>query len=463
MKDRFGFDWQKILADRPGSLFWKGPHLGRRLFFRHLGAAIGGYFVLPSRPGETVARAASTPISKAKSVIFIQLNGGISHVDTFDLKHGAWTPAAFQVESSGGVLWPMGAMPTLAQHLDSFAFIRSAKSWAAVHQLAQNWAQLARNPASTAARIAPHLGSVVSAELTTPEQVLPTFLALNTGTNIPGQGYFQPAHAPFLLNPAGNGLPNSVHLDGAETFARRYDLLLKMDSDERVNAALGITSRETEQFNLGARNLMYNGRVDEAFIFSNDERVRYGNNAFGNACITARNILRSRLGTRFIQITIGGWDNHANIYTTALNAANARSQIHLLDLGAGNLIADLKAEGLLEETLILFQGEFGRTVAALNGQAGRDHYLQQTALFAGAGIRGPKIIGATDDRGAVTADPGWSRQRDVRNEDIAATIYSALGIDWTTVRHDDPLNRGFEYIPFAASQDLYGPIHELWD
>ena len=70
-------------------------------------------------------------------------------------------------------------------------------------------------------------------------------------------------------------------------------------------------------------------------------------------------------------------------------------------------------------------------------------------------------IGATNATGGDTADPGWSRQRYVRAEDIEATIYSALGIDWTTVRHDDPLKRGFEYVPFSAD-DLYGPVHELW-
>jgi hypothetical protein len=64
--------------------------------------------------------------------------------------------------------------------------------------------------------------------------------------------------------------------------------------------------------------------------------------------------------------------------------------------------------------------------------------------------------------GRQTQDPGWSRGRDIRAEDIEATIYSALGIDWTTVRRDDPLGRGFEYVPFASTQDLYGPIDELW-
>ena len=82
-------------------------------------------------------------------------------------------------------------------------------------------------------------------------------------------------------------------------------------------------------------------------------------------------------------------------------------------------------------------------------------------LFAGAQVRGGRAIGETDSLGSKTTDPGWSRERDVRAEDIEATIYSALGIDWTTLRQDSRFGRGYEYVP-SASEDLYGPLHELW-
>jgi uncharacterized protein (DUF1501 family) len=163
------------------------------------------------------------------------------------------------------------------------------------------------------------------------------------------------------------------------------------------------------------------------------------------------------VGTRFIQITLGGWDNHVNIYQRNTNLELATRQ---LDLGVGNLINDLRGPDL-DKTLIVVMGEFGRTVSNLNNTSGRDHFLQQSVMFAGARVRGGRAIGATDDLGAAITDPGWSRGREVRPEDIEATIYSALGIDWTTVRRDDPLGRGFEYVPFS-DQDLYGPINELW-
>ncbi|MBK5291166.1 MAG: DUF1501 domain-containing protein [Acidobacteriia bacterium] len=459
MRDRFGIDWSKT----PGTQFWRAPHLTRRTFFRHTASAVGGYFLMPARPMETIARAGAQPIGKAKYCIFVLMSGGASHTDTFDLKKGSWTPAAFNATSYDGVDFAQGAMPKLAAQMDSMAFARSVRSWAAVHGLARDWAQIARNPVSSTARIAPHIGSVASIELSAgKDQTLPAFVALNTGTDSPGNGYFAPEHAPFFVSPGGGGLGNTVHRDGAARFDQRFGLLLNLDAEERALNELGAGTREMLQFNLNARNLMYNGKVDQVFTFAADERVRYGNSGFGNACISARNLIRAGLGTRFIQISVGGWDNHSNIYGGPFNAANANSLIRQYDNGLGTLIADLKAEGFLDETLIVSMGEFGRTIGTLNAQGGRDHFLQQAVLFAGAGIRGPRAIGSTDDLGRMTADPGWGRQRDIRSEDIAATIYSALGIDWTKVRRDDPIGRGFEYIPFASTQDLYGPIHELW-
>jgi uncharacterized protein (DUF1501 family) len=179
----------------------------------------------------------------------------------------------------------------------------------------------------------------------------------------------------------------------------------------------------------------------------------------------ARNLLRARLGTRFIQITIGGFDNHAAIYNGAFNPANPNALIRQFDNGLGTLISDLRADGLLNETLIVAMGEFGRTVrgpnGTLNAQQGRDHFLQQSVFFAGAGIRGRRAIGVTDAEGWATLEPGWSAGREARPEDIEATIYSALGIDWTTVRYDDPFGRGFEYVPVDSRYE-YQPIHELW-
>src|SRR5262249_7808100 len=178
---------------------------------------------------------------------------------------------------------------------------------------------------------------------------------------------------------------------------------------------------------------------------------------FGQACIVARKVLEANQGTRFIQITQGGWDMHVNIY----QQTNMPNMGKLLDDGMGQLITDLKADGLFDSTLIVMAGEFGRTVGPMTAAAGRDHFPVQFAVFAGGGVAGGRAIGTTDATGANIIDPGWSRQRVVRPEDIEATIYSALGINWTTIRQDDPLNRGYYYVP-NSDTDLYGPLNERW-
>jgi uncharacterized protein (DUF1501 family) len=180
--------------------------------------------------------------------------------------------------------------------------------------------------------------------------------------------------------------------------------------------------------------------------------------------VTARNLITSDLGTRYIQINHGGWDNHQSIH--APNAGIYRPA-RQLDTALANLIADLavapgaNGKTKLDETLIVVKGEFGRTIGNITGQLGRDHYFVHSTLVAGGGVRGGLAMGRTTADGAYVEDPGWAEGRPVYAEDIAATIYSALGINYNTVRYDDPLGRGFEYIPTTGG--YYGkPITELF-
>lgn len=453
MKNRFGVDWSKAR----GTQFWSRPAMDRRVFFRHSGAALAGSFFLP-RP---LARAAATASGQARNVIFVLLAGGISHADTFDLKEGAWTPAAFEPTSYGDLRWPRGLMPQLAEQINDIALVRSVRAWALVHGLAQTWVQIGRNPLSGLSKIAPHIGSVVSRELGggLDSRTLPAFVSLNASSG-PGQGYFEPLHAPFYVTPAGAGLANTTNPAGAEAFTRRSGLL--MDLEAGKSGELGPAAAELELFGAAARRMMYNDKVDATFRFPAEELAAYGGaNGFARACLTARNLLRSGLGTRFVQITMGGWDNHSNIYQTALNATTPNSQSRQLDAGLGALLSDLRRDGLLNETLVVVMGEFGRTVGPLNGQAGRDHFLTQSVLLAGAGIRGGRAIGATDQVGGNIVEPGWGLDREIRTEDIEATIYQALGIDWTKTYYDDPLGRGFQLVPTNQGID-YRPVTELW-
>ena len=164
-------------------------------------------------------------------------------------------------------------------------------------------------------------------------------------------------------------------------------------------------------------------------------------------------------GAAFINVSVGGWDLHDTMFDTG-RGGNFYVLMADLDRALYNFVIDLKASGDFDSTLIVLLGEFGRTPGNLNSGAGRDHFLQQAVLMAGGGIQGGRVLGSTDRTGNATLDSGWSRKRDIRAEDVEATIYSALGIDYGK-ELADPSGRGFQYVPFS-DRDQYGPIHELW-
>jgi hypothetical protein len=401
----------------------------------------------------------------ARNCIFIFLSGAPSHVDTWDLKEGSWTPADFAPTSylNGTLRFPQGLMPKTAEHLDKLAFIRSGFAWAAVHQLAQTWTQISRSPTGATGAIAPHIGAVVSIESTA--GVLPAFIALNSG-GIPASGYLPARYGPFVVQTAATGLSTLAHPEGAGRFSTRWNALQSFDVN-RTTGALAKKSLDMHDLYGQAKAIMDDPAVDALFSFTDAEHARYGSSDFGDGLLVAKQLLAGRKGARFIQVTFGGWDHHSDIYDKQA-ADSLYTQCAAFDPAFGALLTDLAitpgadpGKTLLDETLVVVVGEFGRTTGPLTGQGGRDHYLRFAALMTGGGVKGGRVIGKTNETGSQIVEYGWSANRDIRPEDITATIYSALGIDYTTVRADDPLNRGFEYVP-GAKDGYYQPIEELF-
>lgn len=430
--------------------------VGRRMFFRQAAAGIAGYFFLPSRPGESVARAATSTIGTAKNVIFVFLTGAPSHTDTFDLKTGAWTPSFMAPNTYNGLAFPQGLMPGLANTIQDFALVRSLSAHNTAHALAQSWVQMGRNPVAGLNRIAPHIGSVVANELGDPNSVLPAFVSMNPFAG-PGNSFLPPDTAPFGMSPNGATLPNSTNGDGQVALDRRLSLAISLDK-EMASDPYGPGPDQMAQFRDKARALAYNTSVNNIFNLDAATKTAYGNTGFGNAVATARNLIKSGMGTRYIQIALGSWDHHQNIYQPNSNLQLMSKQF---DSAMAQLIADMKKDGTFDSTLIIAMGEFGRTVGPLTQNAGRDHLLQQSAFIAGAKVKGGRAIGATDATGGVVTNPGWSQNRNIWPEDIEATIYSALGIDYTKVIHAPELGRGFYYIP-DTDPYTYAPINELF-
>jgi hypothetical protein len=460
----------KCECERGGTFPLHGDGFSRRRFLK-IGATglVASYFADVLSPSLLQAATGSGPVLKnsAKNCILIFLSGAPSHIDTWDLKEGAWTPAAdFAPTTYGQMRFPQGLMPKTAEHLNDLAIVRSGLSWAAVHGLAQAWAQIARNPGGATGSIAPHIGAVVSLESQVarkPTDILPGFVSINQV--MAGSGYLSAQYAPFAVTPSANGVPSLSHPDGAARLSDRWNLLQSIDAD-RHSAGLGKGSTDMADFYGQAKTLIDSPDANKIFSFTADDHTRYGATSFGDGLVVARNLVNARRGTRFVQVTMGGWDHHSNIY--AKQGSSLFTQMKIFDPAFGALMSDLTltpgsvpGKTLLDETLVVVLGEFGRTTGALNGQQGRDHFLRMSVVFAGGGVRGGRTLGATDAAGAVATDFGWSANRDVRPEDVTSTIYSSLGIDYTTIRRDDPLGRGFEYVPFAKD-GTYGPVNELF-
>jgi hypothetical protein len=450
--------------------FFSRPYVSRRQFFELIGAGVTGSYLLPrlakAQQSPIVTSSGATTQNTAKNVIFILLAGAISHTDTFDLKVlNGTTPSNFNPTTVNGVNWPTGLFPKMAAMLPDMTIVRSMNAHALVHTLAQHWTQIGRNPAAALGDIAPNIGSVVAIEKSQPGQLFPPFVALNSGACVTN-GYFSAQYAPFKITPAATGIPDTSNPNDPTgtngRFKTMYTGLQTIDAPLRVNSPYGKPLEDYNDFYAAAQQMMYNKTVTDTFSFSAADSARYGNNSFGNACLVAKQVLAADQGTRFVLITYGSWDMHQDIYGKQNPKGNNMYTMGKpLDDGYSALLADLKANGHLDDTMVVMVGEFGRTVGPLTAAGGRDHWIQQSSVFAGGGIKGGRTIGSTTSDGSATADPGWSRGRSINPEDIEATIYSALGIDWTTVRHDDPFGRGFEYVPFS-DQDLYGPINELW-
>lgn len=227
--------------------------------------------------------------------------------------------------------------------------------------------------------------------------------------------------------------------------------------------------------------MMNSPQIAEVFELDGAQRKRYGSTHFGDSCLIACNMVAARAGVRFILLNHGGWDHHASIYGKDLAArgedTTKRGGIYAMcsefDSGFSALIADLKnrkaRDGktpLLDKTFIVCNGEFGRTPGELTDVKGRDHWpYVRCGLFAGGGVRaGGRAIGATDEHAAKVTSFEWNRKRPIYPEDVTATIYSVLGIDWTKKLSGTPSGRDFEYVEPMSGTTFLGSteISELF-
>jgi uncharacterized protein (DUF1501 family) len=456
-------------------------HLSRRALLRIGGVNVVGGFLGAFLPQDVRAAGKVEPAGTARQVLFINIEGGMSQVDTLDAKEGSWTPEYFDIRACGnGLKLPHGLMPNLAQILDRVTIARSLAAWDAVHGRAQYYIQTAHPLNQALAREVPAIGAVVCHELAKSRKSsdsLPAYISMNMAGNQAGQinqGFLSAEFGPLGLAVGGDGPPRLTAEKGmAGTMQRRWERLQQLDKSlRRGGAGTDRSFTDYHEYYRGAWAIMNDPRMPEIFSISEADRARYGSSAIGNSLVLARNLFRADAGTRFILASHGGWDHHGDIYKE--KTRNHPALIRELDAAFTNLIRDLEVtpsahrpgKTLLDETLVVAMSEFGRTPGPVSAtRQGREHYIHvHSGMFAGGGIRRGAVIGATDDLGAKIVDPGWSGNRPIYMEDIACTIYSALGIDWTKKIETTPSGRAFHYVEPASGTKYvkFQPVGELF-
>jgi hypothetical protein len=439
--------------------------LTRRELLKVGACSVAGYWFLPLiERTNVIAQSKVSPRGSARFVIFINLDGGQSHVDAWDLKEHKWTPPNFEIkEVAPGVKWPTSLYPNLAKQWGQFSLVRSLEAWDSVHLRAQYYVQSAHlfNPALQ--KELPPLGSVIAYESAAQRRAsdtLPGYVAVNMTSPQVGllkSGFLPATFTPFHVDTTVGASTFSMDDASRKDFVRRWELLKTFDERLRNDSSLAAKAyRDYNNHYEGAVSMMSDSRASQIFAVDPADHERYGTSLVGDGCVVARNLVEADAGTRFVIVNQTFWDHHGRIYGENNHYKMSRD----LDAALASLLSDLatrkrpNGRSLLDETLVVCFGEFGRTPGELNPGQGRDHYQYAfTGLFAGGGVQGGRIVGRTDEIGAKIVDTGWSAKRSVYLEDVATTIYSALGFDWTKKIEDTPSGRTFHYIePFAAKQ-----------
>ncbi|MEX2316129.1 MAG: DUF1501 domain-containing protein [Pirellulales bacterium] len=457
-----------------------GLSLSRRELLRIGGVSLVGGFLNPFRAANVWAGERVAPKGTARQIVFINIEGGMSQVDTLDAKEGSWTPDYFDIRPCGnGLRIPQGIMPNLPGVVDKIAVVRSLGAWDAVHGRAQYYIQTGHPLNLALAKEVPAIGAVVCHELAGTRKEsdsLPAFISMNMAGNQAGainNGFLSAQFGPLDLS-IDRGPPNLAPQEGSEeTLRRRWQRLDQLDRSLRAGeGGFDRALADYYEYYRGAWNIVNDPRVPEIFRITPEETKRYGNSAIGNALVLARNLLRADAGTRFIFANHPGWDHHGDIYKE--NSRNHPVLIRELDSAFCGLIQDLAAapsnhspgKSLLDETLVVCLSEFGRTPGAISEtRKGREHYIHvHSGMFAGGGIAKGAVIGKTDDLGGKITDHGWSAQRPIYMEDVACTIYSALGIDWTKSLEETPSGRPYHYVEPASGTTYmdFQPVNELF-
>ena len=363
--------------------------------------------------------------ARAKSVILVFLGGGISHHDSFDPKPDAVEQIRGKYKSITTNVPGLNVtelLPNMAKVMDKVALVRSGSHENDHHETATNWVLSGRFGSLFGDH--PAIGAVVAHE-TGFSGVVPPYVAIPKNPSFTwelGRSAWlggrsesfkcgNPNETDFRVRDLSQASTTPQTLDRRRTLLQAFDTL-----QSQIHASDQIATYD--EFSQKAAQMILAPQAQAAFDISKEnEKLRdeYGRSEFGQSLLMARRLVES--GVRFVTVNYGGWDMHDKIFE------GLDKKLPEFDQSFARFIRDMDERGTLQDTLVVCMGEFGRT-PKINDKAGRDHWGRAgSMLFAGAGVRGGNVIGATDKNGAYVTD------RPVRPADVAWTIYDALGID----------------------------------
>ncbi len=389
--------------------------ISRRSFVEHLAKSAFGLSILPFLPGQSLRAEEGKPVAvpgfgKAKAVIMLQLNGGLSQIDSFDPKTGPSkgpgdaikTSADFQVTSF---------LPETAKIADKITVIRSMTAKVGVHESARYLMRTGFEKRGTI--VHPTLGAWAQHYLGASHQTLPSSVCINRPSNH-GNGFFPATMSPLPILDPNEGLNNARPKADAATVDKRLALLADMDrnfTDKVKNSSVAAYN----EFYESTLRLM-KGKDLECFDLDKESaglRAKYSQNRFGQGCLLARRLVEG--GVRYVEVESGGWDMHTDI------EGGLEDRCAEFDSAFAALISDLDSRGLLDSTMVVVATEFGRK-PTFDGSGRGHHPLVFSCVLAGGGAKRGCVHGASDETG------GTVKSNPVTVGDLHATVATACGL-----------------------------------
>ena len=409
--------------------------LNRRQYVSQLARQLLGVGLFPligsQVRSDTGGMVTSKKKAHARQVIYLNMSGAMSHVDTFDPKPDSDETIRGPVQSiqtSADDILLSEYLPNIARNMHNAALVRSVTSNQGAHMQAGYLMHTSYQKRGTITH--PTFGSWVSKLTGSINTTIPNHVKINGGAG--GSGFLEAKHGAVPIGNPRAGLANSRAADYLDInrFDSRLSLTNKMNKSFVTTYDMKQTRAYTDLYR-DAVKLMRSTDL-QAFDITQepaDMTELYGDTSFGQGCLLARRLMEN--GVRYVEVSRGGWDTHSD------NFNRVQANCEDMDRAVGALLHDLERRGMLSDVLVVLTSEFGRT-PKINGGNGRDHWPNAfSAMFAGAGIKGGTVYGRSDEQAMRVAE------NPVKPGDLNATIAHLLGMEVNNV-HYSPSGRPFK-------------------